>query len=390
MKKIDILLHSGDPLEQVVRQSVTSMLGSPEIYHVTPENSDFDLTYLNVNQSYGQDNIPLIMVKALRVYMQNENINYIDLIDRLTTIFYECLESYDFDISEEKIEQDIQSGLLKTSHGNYNDLKLDRLIKSGASGLKRWRVIAGDYSLMFESMIPYNFFTYMFEKLFNVNMQLRKHIIDTLPSISYPSFMLESYIYLRTFRMPNQHYDKTCDQAIEKYNRSLQDVDPDTDFLLQTYPITKDEHVDDVLDRKARIHEPYEIMLLLFLSFSASCKNDEIIWDVMPYYKMYGIIKNIMSFKREDGSIIAGRIISENFYEDMRRAVFIQIQSTAHKTQSVQITSSVFTGLDIVKPSNNDIFTAVNTEIVNLMASGLPSKMWSEGNDLPASWLALL
>lgn len=390
MKKTDVLLCSDESLEEVTRQSITKMLGTPEMYNVNPENSDFDLMYLKPSQKYGQDNIPLILVKALLHFMDVEKLNYIDLLDRVNQTFYECLDMYDFDIADEKIEQDLQTGLLKISHGNYNDLKLDRLIKSGVSGLKRWRMISGDYSAMFDANIPYNFFTYIFERMFNVNPTLRNHIIKTLPSITYPSFMLEAYIYLKSFRIPKIHYDKTCSQAISKYNNSLKDVDPETEFLLQTYPITTDDNIDDVLDKKAKIHEPHEIMLLLFLSFAASCKNDEIIWDVMPYYKMYGLVKNIMSFKRDDGSIIAGRIVSKNFYEDIRRAVFIQIQSTAHKTKNVEITSSVFTGLDIVQPTNNDIFTAVNTEVVNLMASGLPSKMWSDGNDLPASWISLL
>lgn len=390
MKKTDIVLHSDVPVEQLVRQSVTAMLGKPELYEVNTEETVYDSIYCTYEEEYNVDTPSLIFVKALRTYMKANSLDYAELVYSICDIFYDSLNNYDFSSSEEFLEEDIKTGMLRLSHGNYNDLKLDRLIKSGVSGLKRWRFVTGDFKTQSDPLIPYNFFTYIFQNLFNVDPAVRSHIIVTLPNIVYPSMMLESYIYLRSLRMPEMHFDKTCQQAINKYNKSLSDVDPDTDFLLQTYPITQSEYVDEALDRKARIHEPYEPMLLLFLCFSASCNNDEIIWDVMPYYEMYGLIKNVMSFKRDDGTIIAGRIVSDNFYSDMRRAVFIKIQSTASKKETVEVTSSVFTGLDVVKPSSNEIFAAVNDEIVNFMASGLPSSMWAEGSELPASWIALL
>lgn len=389
MKKTDIALHSDADIENVVHRSVIAMLGDESLYVTSPEDSKYDEVYLNPESIYIESNPPILLVKALNHFMRANHMGYDELIKASSKAFYKSLEEYDFIKSGEYLEEDETSGLLKLSYGNYQDLKLDRLIRSGVSGLKRWRIVAGDFKSQHDAMIPYNFFASVYSVLFNVTGSLRTHIVDTLPDINYPAIMLEAYIYLRSLRIPEVHFDKTCQQAIEKYNRSLT-IDKDNDFILQTYPINQNIEIDDLLDKKAKIQEPYEVMLLLFLCFPASCNNDEIIWEALPYYELYSLLKQIISFRREDGTSIVGRVVSDNFYKDMRKAVFIKIQTTAKKKETTEITSSVFTGLDIVNPSQYEIFTAVNNEIVNFMASGLPSDMWFESSDLPASWIALL
>ena len=389
MKKQDVIKDGGLYIDALILATVRKLLGSEKLYQSAPEDLTYDAMFIEEAKSNNNAYIPLIIIKALYIKMRNMKTDYEGLVQAMVNAFTYNLEVYDFEKHGEILEEDDASHILRLTYGNYNDLSLDRLIKAGVSGLQRWRMLPGDFRSQHDASIPYNFFTSVYQKLFNVPSNLRQHLLYTIPSINYPSIMLESYIYLKSLRMPDMHFEKTCNQAILKYNNSLE-IDKDYDFILQTYPITQDINIDDILDRKAKIHEPYEVMLLLFLCFSASCKNDEIVWDALSYYELYALTKNIIEYTRPDESIIAGRVISENFYKDMRKAVFIKIQSTATKTSKVEITSSVFTGADIIKPSNEEIFTAVNTEIINFMASGLPSDMWVSSSELPASWIALL
>lgn len=394
VKKTDIALCSD--VDYIIRQSITAMLGDERLYTTHPEEVVYDEIYLHPETSNPSDSPPVIVLKALRKLMIENNADYDWLVNKAVKTFESALETYDFVGTGEKIEQDQETGLLKLMYGNYYDIKLDRLIKSGVSGVKRWRLLAGNYENQRDAMIPYNFFSEVFRALFNVPVSARSHILRVIPNIHYPSLTLEAFVYLKFLRMPETHYDKTCLQAVEKYNRNIH-VDPENDFIMQTYPITirnEDEiipdMVDEILDRKAKLHEPYEPMLLLFLCFSASCKNDEIVWDTIPYYELYSLMKTILTYKRNDNTSIIGRIISDSFYKDMRKAVFIKIQSSVKRQETVEISSSVFTGIDIIKPSKEELFAAANEEIINYMSSGLPSEMWSDSSELPASWIALL
>ena len=389
VKKTDIALYSDVDIDALIHRSIIAMLGDENLYNISTEDSNYDYTYSNPKNIYNHNNPPIILLKALHHYMKSNSLTYDDLIKLSVKAFNSTLDSYNFLNTGEVLQEDEKNGLLELSYGNYQDLKLDRLIRSGVSGLKRWRIVAGDFKSIQDVVLPYNFFTAIYSELFNVDQLTREHIIDTLPDINYPAVTLEAYIYLRSLRTPETHFDKTCKQAIDKYNRNLK-IDPENDFVLQTYPINQGSEVDDILDKKAKIHEPYDIMLMLFLCFPASCNNDEIIWDALPYYDLYALMKAILSFHRDDNTLIIGRIVSEDFYKDMRKAVFLKIQSTAIKTDTAEITSSVFTGMDIVKPNQYEIFTAVNKEIVNFMSSGLPSDLWFSSSELPASWIALL
>lgn len=375
--------------KHILQQTAYALMGDEPLYDNTTDNIMYDELYSTPNTITGHSQPPRIIVKALRAYMVNNSIDYNILHKRVGKILFKISQTYDFGFTNEKLTVDPVEQLMQVSYGESPDRHMQKLVKIGVSGRNYWMVTAGRYSNIDDPNIPYNFFTSIYKHLFRVPENIRAHIVSTIPNIRYPSILLESYIYLRYLTMPEQHYDKTCEIAISKYNKNLEKYEQNVNIIL---PIQPQLRIDETINKKAQKTISYETLLLTLLCFPASCNNEEIMWELISYTQIYNLVLNILTFERPDSTIIAGRIISEEFYKDMHKALFMKVNSTIFKpeTPTTSHNSEVFTGSNIKHETTVNLFTALDDEIINYMASGLPSNMWFDSSELPASWIALL
>lgn len=355
-----------------------ALIGSVLLYELSTDDDGYDDAWGEPVEEFLETSPPRIIVKALRAFYEKNNLSYNQMVSKMYDIIISLSETYRFDLNNERLLS--REGVIFFESGDSKDSNLKRLVKMGISFNETWEVSSANLSDMDKSLTSSrpNFISTVYSSFFDVPKIYKEHIIDNLPDINFPSYLLEAFIYLKYIQMPKKHDNEKCKLANEIYNRSVVKYSK-TGYLIE-HNLTINPKL-DVRARAERIHEP---LLLLFLTFPVSCKPEEIVWESLPYDKIISLYRTVLSYRSENNVPLIGRIVSEGFYKDARKATYMLIHDT---TVHEKPESNIFTGSDYSELNKNK---SKEDEIVQLMASSLPSSMWAAGSELPASWLDLL
>lgn len=355
-----------------------NMVGSIMMYELDVTDDSYNVYYMEPLESDINSNPPRMVLKALKSFYEKTGISYSGMVDRMYDVLIRLSASYEFHLMNEKLS--IKDGVLVFESGNSEDMRLKRLVRLGISQSETWEIDSNNIiniEKYIHSSRP-NFISDAYSNFFAVNSEIKTHIIDNLPDINFPSYLIESYVYLKSLQMPKYHSQEQCAIANEIYNRSIQKQSS------KCYPIEHNLIINQNLDVKAKNEKIHEPLLFLFLTFSVSCKPEEIVWEAIKYESIIKLYQNILSYKDEKNIPMVGRIVGSDFYKSVRKASYMMIKD---KVEFSQNESKIFTGSDY-EENNKD--SEVEIEILRLMSSNLPSSMWDDGAELPASWLALL
>lgn len=356
-----------------------NIVGSIMMYEMETTDDRFNYLYFNPTESYTISNPPRLILKALKSFYTKNNMSYNMMVERMVNVLQYTLKTYPFEVSNEKIT--IRNKLLHFESGDSSNKGLNRLVRMGISHNQSWYVASNnpaDIEKYMHTSQP-NIISTIYSYFFNVPDADRKHIIDNLPDINFPSYLLEAYIYLKFLQKPKHHNSDACTASNTIYNRALQKS------KTQTYPITHRSIIDEKLDIKARISNIHEPLLLMYLTFHISCIPEPIVWEAIHYDEIINLYQKIVSYKNDEGQNMVGRIVGEDFYQSARKASFMLIfETTSFKNTE---TKSTFTGEDYKESQKTE---KTIQQILTLMSSNIPSSLWKETQSLPASWLELL
>lgn len=376
------MLINNQPLTPEIKDdflyAAKAFVGSVLLYELSTDDDGYDDAWADPVETFLETSPPRMIVKALRALYEKNNLSYNQMVSKMYEILITLSQTYRFDLNNERLSS--REGVIFFESGDSKDSNLKRLVKMGISFNETWEVSSANLSDIDKSLTSSrpNFISTVYDRFFDVPKIYKEHIIDNLPDINFPSYLLEAFIYLKYIQMPKKHDNEKCKLANEIYNRSV------VKYSKTGYLIEHNLTINPTLDMRARNEKVHESLLLLFLTFPVSCKPEEIVWESLPYDKIINLYIRLLSYRREENIPLIGRVVSDGFYKDARKASYMLIHdTTVYEKQE----SNIFTGSDYY---DANISKSKEDEIVQLMASSLPSNMWAAGSELPASWLDLL